>query len=178
MKNSINLVSKRRRPSALHKRFYIFSLVFFSISFLISAGLIAYNFLLAGQVADLKRDEALLVAAVNTDPEKKIKYLTLKERLTEVQKVINKRKDINSRIVTVAETLPQDVGISVVEGTDESISITVTASDLISLNNLIEERIEEYAADRGRGVKRIEMTRFDLDPESLQYEATFKLEFL
>lgn len=178
MKNSINLVSKKRRPSALHKRFYLISLIFFSIVFLSSAGLISYNYLLSGQLEGLKGEEADLVSSINSNPEKKIKFLTLKERLSEIQKVINKRKNINSRIVSVTDVLPQNVGISEVEGTDESISISVTAQDLASLDNLMQQRIEQYVEERGRGVKRIEMRSFSLDPESLQYEATFKLEFI
>ncbi len=178
MKNSINLVSKRRRPGKFHRRLFIVSVIFFSIAFLISAGLIGYSLILGGQLEVLKSDETKLIAAVNLDPEKKVKFLTVKERLSEIQKILNERKNLNNRINTVSAVLPQDLGISLIESDEQQIKLRVTAPDLVSLNNLIEEKIESYATEQNRGVKRIEMTSFGLNPNTLLYEATFSIEFI
>lgn len=178
MKSSINLVSKRVRPSQFHKRLFAISLVIFSVVFLFSVGLIGFKLFLENQLAQLKSQEASLIAAVNQDPEKKIKFLTVRERLSEIQKIINTRKNLNNRIESVGSILPPDVGIGLVEGDEDKVRLRVQAEDLVSLNNLIEQRVQEYALERNRGVKRIEMTSFKLNPSSLLYEADFIIEFI
>ncbi len=177
MKNSINLVSKRQAPNRFHKRFFIAGLSFFSVTFLLSVGVIGYQFLLSEQLATLKSEESVLISQVNSDPEKKIKFLTIRERLTEIQKVIARRQDVNSRINAISEVVPGDIGINVIEGDEEEMRVRVAADNLSSLNNLIEERIEEFALEQGKTVKRIEMTSFGLNSNSLLYEATFVIEF-
>lgn len=178
MKTSINLVSKKRRPSEFHKRFLVSSVIFFSIIFLISAGLIGYRLFLQFQLANLKNDEAQLITQVNVNPEKKVKFLTIRERISEIQNIVNERTNLNNRIASVSDTLPLDVGITLIEGSDEGIKVRVSAEDLVSLNDLIEERIEQYAAEKNRGVKRIELTSFNLNPTTLLYEANFTIEFI
>lgn len=178
MKSSINLVSKRTRPSVFHKRFLIVSVTLFSIVFLVSAGLIAYRLLLQTQLSDLKSEEASLIAVVNQNPEKKVKFLTIRERLAEIQSIISERKNLNTRIASVGNTLPVDVEVSLIEGDETTVKVRVTADDLVSLNNLIEQRIEEYATEQNKIVKRIEMTSFNVNSSSLQYEANFTIEFI
>ncbi len=178
MKTSINLVSKRRTPNAFHKRFFTGAVVIFSLAFLISAGLIVYRLYLAGELSNFKEEEARLTSVINSNPEKKIKYLSVRERLAEIQKVISKRKNINSRLVSVSQTLPLDVGISLIEGDEEKVVLQVVASDLSSLNTLIETKIEEYATESQKTVKRVEMSSFGLDTETNQYKANFTIEFI
>lgn len=177
MKDSINLVSKKKIPNAFHKRFFVGAVIFFSIVFLISAGLIGYTLILSSKLSEVKSEETNLIVEVNQDPEKKVQFLTVRERLSEIQKVINKRKNINTKIDTVSEFLPFDVSLNLVEGDDETISLRVAASDLSSLDSLIEEKINEYVVKQGKGVKRVEMTTFNLNRDTLQYEANFTIEF-
>lgn len=177
MKTSINLVSKKRRPSEFHRRFFLGSVAFFSIAFLISSGLIAYRLVLQIQLDELKSEETQLISSVNSNPEKKVKFLTVRERLSEIQNIINARQNLNTRIESVSSTLPADVGISLIESEEETVKVRVTATDLVSLDALIDQRIEQYAAERNRGVKRVELTSFDLNPETLLYEANFVIEF-
>jgi len=92
MKNSINLVSKKRKPSKFHKRFLIASITFFSIIFVVSVGFIGYRFFLQSEAGDLKTEESRLIAIVNQDLDKKSKFLTVRERLSEIQKIINTKK--------------------------------------------------------------------------------------
>lgn len=178
MKSSINLVSKRRKPNAFHKRFLIICVTFFSIVFLTSVGLIAYRLLLQSQLSELEAEEATLISVVNENPEKKVKFLTVRERLSEIQNILSERKNLNIRIAGVEEVLPIDVGVKLIESDEETVKFRVAAPNLVSLNNLIEQRIEEYANEQGKAIKRIEMTSFNLDPSSLQYEANFTIEFI
>lgn len=178
MKNSINLVSKRRRPNVFHKRFLIVSLTLFSIVFLISVGLIVYRLLLQSQLSGLESEEASLISVVNENPEKKVKFLTLRERLSEIQNILRERKNLNIRIASVESVLPVDVGVRLIEGDETTVKFRVAAQDLVSLNNLIEQRIEEYATEQNKVIKRIEMTSFNLNPSTLQYEANFTIEFI
>jgi len=178
MKTSINLVSKKRRPSEFHRRFFIAATTFFSIVFVVSAGLIGYRLFLQAQLNSLKDDEAELITQVNENPEKKVKFLTVRERLSEIQNIITQCKNLNSRIEGVSQTLPLDIGISLIEGDSEQVKLRVSASDLVSLNDLIEQRIEQYATERNKEIKRIELTSFSLNSATLLYEANFTIEFI
>lgn len=178
MKNSINLVSKKRKPSKFHKRFLITSIAFFSIIFVVSVGFIGYRFFLQSEAGDLKTEESRLIAIVNQDLDKKSKFLTVRERLSEIQKIINQRKNLNSKIESASNVIPSDVEVTLVDGTEEKIKLRVTAKNLVSLDSLIEKRIAEYANDKKKGIKRVEMTSFGLNPESLQYFANFVIEFI
>lgn len=178
MKTSINLVSKKRKPSEFHKRFLIASIVFFSIIFVVSAGFIGYRFFLQNEVGNLKTEESGLIAMVNQDLDKKSKFLTVRERLSEIQKIINQRKNINNKIKGVSGIIPSDVEVNLVDGDENEIKLKVTAKNLVSLDSLIEKRIAEYANDQKKGIKRVEMTSFGLNSESLQYFANFVIEFI
>lgn len=177
MKTSINLVSKKRRPSEFHRRFFLASIIFFSVVFISSAGLVGYRLVLQIQMEELTAEEAQLTSDVNSDPEKKVKFLTVRERLSEIQDIMNKRQNLNTRVESVAQTLPADVGVRLIESDENIVKVRVSASDLVSLDNLIDQRIEEYASERNRGVKRVELTGFSLNPENLLYEASFTIEF-
>lgn len=177
MKTSINLVSKKRRPSEFHRRFFLASIIFFSVVFILSAGLVGYRLVLQIQMEELTAEEAQLTSDVNSDPEKKVKFLTVRERLSEIQDIMKKRQNLNTRVESVAQTLPADVGVRLIESDKNIVKVRVSASDLVSLDNLIDQRIEEYASERNRGVKRVELTGFNLNPETLLYEASFTIEF-
>lgn len=177
MKTSINLVSKKRRPSEFHRRFFLASIIFFSVVFILSAGLVGYRLVLQIQMEELTAEEAQLTSDVNSDPEKKVKFLTVRERLSEIQDIMKKRQNLNTRVESVAQTLPADVGVRLIESDKNIVKVRVSASDLVSLDNLIDQRIEEYASERNRGVKRVELTGFNLNPKTLLYEASFTIEF-
>lgn len=177
MKTSINLVSKKGRPSSFHKRFFTVAVIIFSLAFLISAGLILYRLYLSNELSSYKQEESRLTSIVNSDPEKKVKFLAIRERLSEIQKVVSKRKNINSRLISVSQTLPLDVGIAFIEGDESKVSLEVVADDLSSLNTLIENKIEEYASENKKIIKRVEMSSFGLDPETNKYKVNFTIEF-
>lgn len=177
MKTSINLATKKRAPSVLHQKVFVGSVIFFSTVFVLSAGVIGYRFYLSNQISVLKSEEARLIGQVNSNPEKKIKFLTVRDRISLIQKVINTREDINSKISEVTTILPANIDVGQVKGESEKISFRVDSDSLESLNLLIENKIEEYVAANSKTVKRIEMNSFKLNNSSLKYEANFTVEF-
>jgi len=178
MKTSINLVSKKRKPSAFRKRFFVVSIGFFSAIFVISVSLILYRLILQNQLAELESDEAKLISVVNQNPEKKVKYLTVRERLIEINNIMKRRKNINARISSVQSSLAEEVSITLIEGDETSVKLRVASENLLFVNNLLEQKINEYAAANNKIIKRIEMTSFNLNPTSLQYEVNFIIEFI
>jgi hypothetical protein len=55
--------------------------------------------------------------------------------------------------------------------------MTVESDNLASLNDLMEQKILELSKDKKKGIKKIDIESFGLNPKTLTYQAVFKVDF-
>ena len=177
MKQGINLTLGRKRvDSALKKVFYVTAGIF-CFTVIISIGLIIYRLVLKSTYDSFDQKEQHLNTQLLAMQDKKDKLIETKSRISDVQKVLGKRSPIVARIDAISGIIPSDSQVDSINGTDTDMQITLESENLSSLNDLVEERVATLANDKKKGIKKIEMRSFGLNPKTLKYNITFGITF-
>lgn len=177
MKKSINLSLGPKRTDAAYKKLFAFSFVFFIVTAVLSLTLIGYRLFLGSQYSSLERKEQQLNSQLLALVDRKDKLLETKSRLSDIKKIISTRAPIVQRIDTISEVLPATSQVNAISGTDADLEITLESENLSSLNLLVEQKIEEITLDSKKGIKKIEMRSFNLNPQTLRYVISFGIQF-
>lgn len=178
MKKSINLVLGKKRVDNFLKRLSIGAMVAFFVMVVLSLSLIAYRLVLKSTFDELDQKEQGLNAQLISQQDKKDKLVEMKSRLSEIQKIITKRVPITARLDTVSSLLPQNSEVTTLNGNEDLIQISLESDSLGSLNELIEQKIEEIAGDKKKAIKRVDMSSFSLNPNTLKYRISLAIEFI
>ncbi len=177
MKQGINLsLGRKRVDNALKKIFYVTAGAFI-FTVVISLSLIIYRLVLKGMYDSLDQKEQKLNIQLLTMQDKKDKLIETKSRIADIQKVLSKRSPIVNRLETVSSVISSDSTVDAINGTDTDMQLTLESENLATLNDLIEAKIADLASDKKRGIKKIEMRSFGLNPKTLKYSLTFGVTF-
>jgi hypothetical protein len=177
MKQGINLsLGRKRVDNALKKIFYVTAGTFI-LTVVISLSLIIYRLVLKGMYDSLDQKEQKLNTQLLAMQDKKDKLIETKSRIADIQKVLSKRSPIVNRLETVSGVISSDSTVDAINGTDTDMQLTLESENLATLNDLIEAKIADLASDKKRGIKKIEMRSFGLNPKTLKYSLTFGVTF-
>ncbi len=177
MKKGINLAASRKRVDSIFKKAFVTSVVFFILVVVISLGLIIYRLVLSGWYDALDQKEQQLNQQLLVLVDKKDKFIETKSRIGDAKKIISNRSPVTARIETLTSALPTDSSIKALSGDDEKISVSIESENLLSLNDLVEQKLVEIADDKKRGIKKVDMKSFVLNPKTLQYSVFFEVTF-
>ncbi len=177
MKQGINLTLGRKRVDSALKKFFYVTVGVFCATVVISLGLIVYRLVLRGTYDSLDQKEQKLNSQLLAMQEKKDKLIEIKSRIADVQKVLSKRSPVVSRLDSVSGVISSDTAVDAINGTDTDMQITLESDSLSLLNDLIESKIAELATDKKRGIRKIDLRSFGLNPKTLKYSLTFVITF-
>lgn len=164
-------VEKRKANKFLFTSIGIFSIVLF-----IALSILGYTFFLHSTLASLQKEEDDLKAQLAQNNDKKANILVLKERLSNIQKVMSSRTDINKKVSAILGIFPQDVSISNVQASSDKITFTLVSDNLEAIDQLIENKIKAFTINKTLPVKKIDLVSFNLNPKS-GYNLFFAFEF-
>jgi Tfp pilus assembly protein PilN len=177
MKKGINLTLGRKRvDSALRKMFYTTIVIFF-LTVIVSIGLIIYRLILRSSFDALDTKEQKLNEQLLSMQDKRDKFIETKSRLTDIKQILTKRSPITIRVDTVSQVVPADSQVNGLSGDKDELHITLESENLSSLNDLFEQKMEALAMDKKKGIKKIELQAFSLNPKTLMYSTTFGVTF-
>lgn len=177
MRRGINLAHGKKPTDKLLKRAYSISIVLFAGSVLVAIILLAYRLILNISFNSLSTKEDSIRSQVLALQVKRDKYIETKARLSEISKIINRRSTTPFKVDTLTSIVPSDTLVSGVSGSDTEIDLSVTADNLASLNDLIEQKIIQLASDKKKGIKKVELRSFGLDTKTLGYKLTLAVTF-
>lgn len=178
MRKSINLSLGQKRVDTVLRKIYIGTIISFCVVVAVSLGLIGYRLVLKGSYEALDSREQQLNSQLLTMVEKRDKMLEIKSRLNEVKKIVSTRSPTTKRLETVSSIVPSDSEVKGVSGNEDTIDISLESESIASLNDLIELKIEELTSDRGKGVKKVQMHSFGLNPRTHKYTVSLGIEFI
>lgn len=178
MKQSINLTLGRKRVNYAFRKIYYVTVGLFCISVVVSLGLLAYQLILKSSYDSLDQKEQQLNSQLLANQEKKDKLLETKSRLGDIRNVLSKRSAINAKLETVYSVIPATSQIKGVTGSEEDLQFSLESEDLVSLNELIEQKLTTLAQDKKRGIQKVEMKSFGLNPKTLRYHITLGVTFI
>lgn len=177
MKKSINLAFGKKKVDKVFKKAFVVSVAVFVAVVTISLGLIIYRLILNTNFQNLEGREQQLNQQLLTYIEKRDKFLETKSRLSEARNILDKRAPTTVRLNTMTEFVPTTSTITSLDGNVDQMSLELTSEDLKSLNELIEQTLIEVSEDKQKGIQRVEMEAFGLNPSSSSYNASFTVTF-
>lgn len=178
MRKSINLALGRKQVDTLLKKIFYATVAAFFVCVVLSLSLIVYRLVLKGSFDALEAREQQLNQQLLEQVDKRDKIVETKTRLTEIKKIIASRSPVTARIGTVSEMIPAESLVTGITGADKRIEISLESENLASLNDLLELKIQELTQDKKRGIKKIEMLSFGLNPKTLRYGISVGIEFI
>lgn len=178
MKQGINLTLGRKRVDYALRKISIVAIGFFFVTVVASLSLIAYRLVLRGTFNSLEAEERLLNSQLLANQEKRDKYIETKTRLVDVKNILAKRSPITVRLDTLEQVVPPASEVTSITGSNEELQITIESEDLLSLNELVEQKIQQVSEERQKGIKKVDMKSFGLDPKTLRYYMTLGISFI
>lgn len=177
MKKSINLSHGRKRVATYFRQIFYISVGLFCLVVLITIGLTGYKLVQRNVYSNLEITDREHDAVLTSLKVKREKYIETQKRLVDIQTVIAKRPPTTVRLATISEILPGDATVDTIAGTEEEMDITINSESLSSLSVLLDERIDQVAGDKKKGVKKVEMKSFGLNPKTLLYSVSLRVTF-
>ena len=177
MRKGINLTSEQKKANGLLKRIFYASSAFFVITVIVAIVLIAYRLFLSVALSEVTKKEEATSAQIMQFQTKRDKFLETRSRLKDIRKILSKRSTITLKIADLTQIVPEDASLVSINGSNDEISLSVSSSSLTTLNDLIEQKVIQAASDKKRGIKKIEMKSFRLNPKTLLYQVDFDVTF-
>lgn len=173
MKKEINLSIGQRKDNTLSRRIVLGSSIVFSVVVFITLGILSYRLFLTNQLSNLASEEESLQGQLNAIKEQRDKFVIVKERLGEAKRILARRLDITGKYDDVAGIVPAQASLETFNGDEEEVELRVESENLESLSQLINEKITTLAEDKKKGVQKIEMKSFLLNPVTKNYSVVF-----
>ncbi len=177
MKKGINLSLGRKRVDTLLRKVFVGSVAVFCLVFVVAIVLIAYRLILKTTFDGLDLKEQELNSQLLALTDKRDKLLETKSRITEIKKVLSSRAPVTTRMQTISEVVPIGASVNGLSGADDEMEISLESENLSSLNELIEQKITEIAQDQKKGIKKVELRSFGLNPKTSLYLVALGITF-
>lgn len=177
MKKGINLALAQRRVDNVFRKAFLVSVALFFAVVVISLGLIIYRLILKSTFDSLDAKEQQLNQQLLAVVEKRDKFIETKSRLIDVKKILSGRSQTIEKIDTITNFLPTDASVNSLSGDQDEMQVSLESENLASLNELVEQKLIEVAADRQKGIRKVDMKTFGLNARSLKYQASFTITF-
>jgi len=175
MKAQINLATPVK--TSRNKRYFLLiSLGFFGLCFVLAMILLSYSLVLNNSYNALTNQETTLKQQLVQIGQKKVEYLTVKERLISIQKILNLRQNLNTNLVAVVNLFPESVTISALNVTPTSVVLTANSANLQSLNSIMETIIPKFEKEN-KNLKSVQLSSFSQDPNTLAYSVSLQFTF-
>jgi len=177
MIKGINLTSGQKKTNGVLKNIFYVSSAFFAITVIVALALIAYRLFLSISLSDITKKEAGTTASLLKLQVKRDKFLEIHSRLKDIRGILSKRSTITLKATDLAQVVSGDASLLSINGSDQEISLSVESPSLEALNDLIEQKVNQVALDKKKGIKKIEMESFRLNPKTLLYQVDFSVTF-
>jgi hypothetical protein len=174
MKTGINLITTKQTFEKNIRRFFLVSIIFFAAIFVITSILLAFNFILNRNLADLQTQKNSLNNSFVSLSDKSAKFLLLTDRLSNIRSILMNRQDIISKIDSIFALFPQRVLISGLGLDNDGFTVRVQSEDLSALDKSIRDM--RNLDPKKSLLKRIDITSFAIDERGF-YSSTIKFVF-
>ncbi len=177
METQINLLQQQKSVQKKKSVFFKSCLVLLILVVLVTIGEIAYTYYLKQRIYQLGEAQSSTLSQIATLNSKRVKFQTLKERLTFIGTILPESTKYNRRIDVLYQHTPPGITIADIDATIKAITVTVISSNLALINTFLNEGVKAIVAEKSIGVLKAEVDavgRYDSD--SL-YSASVKFTF-
>ncbi len=175
MKAKINLATKRIVQVKKLRKFFLSSIIFFSISTGITLILLLINFSINLQTSKLAETKASMEIEAGTYKPVKEMVLGTQERLGQIRSVLSERQDAGSKINALVGIVPSSIQIKSMEYDETGIRLTLSSDSLVALQNLIEDKLPQMQSEGKGDIGSISVGDFRVDVENLAYTTSLSI---
>jgi len=161
MKTGINLLTTKRTFDKNVRRFFLASVIFFAVIIVITSILLAFNFVLNRNLANLQTQKNALNNSFVSLSDKSAKFLLLTDRLSNIRSVLGGREDIISKMDSIFALFPQGALVSGLSFDNEGFTVQVQSADLSALDKSIKDM--RNLDPKKSLFKRIDLISFGID---------------
>lgn len=178
MTEGINLAEKQTTARKNRNPFTSASIILVIVVLVVVGGLFAYSLFLKSSLAALLAQEDQQIQKLTSLTPEKTKILTIQERLTAIQRILDKRQELSSNFDAIGATIPSGVLISDITTTNKGLSVKLAADNLEALNTFLEERLPKILQDKNVKLKKIDISDFSFQRGASGYSTTIAFSFL
>lgn len=154
MKTAINLALTKQTQGSLSLYFRVIILGF-GVIFLISLIMVGINIAFATQLSSLNSQEQSLMQQLQSMQDKKIKVLTVSERLHSINTVVNQRGSMDKRIESLLTVINPDMNVSAIDADDDTVTLEVQVQNLAEVKSLFDVTMKQYLKENPMKVQTV-----------------------
>lgn len=172
MNETINLVENRSEQLEKEQKALKITRII-AVSMLITIALISIlAFIISSQIPllALKQAEESTIAEITALHNKLATYYLLKDRISNINLLLLKRKDYTKATGTIFSKLPSDVTITGLSIEEDAVTLNFSSNSLLSLNRLINDLID--LSNQKKLITNIKLQSLNVNAQSRSYSLT------
>lgn len=181
MKTGINLVITKQETHKQIRKVLMGALIFFGITFVLTAAAIGYNIYLNKQYEDLSTQQQQLTDKINAQKEKRLAILQLHDRISAIDKLLKGRVGVSSRFSDINDLFPEDFIIEGIDVGTSKIVLLVSSDNLASFNQIFNTFFE---IDKDKDLKKklamlkkVGIITFNREEKATAYQANLEFTY-
>lgn len=175
MEKGINLLTVERRSEQKVNSFFSLGLLVLLITVFVAVLCILYLLFLKSQIASISNAQTSSLSNIQGFDSQRAKLLSIKERLSVINKIIPGNQVLSARIQLIKDNIPAGFVIDDVSADSSKITITMSSPNLSSFDAFLGTGLLEIPNKKNAGIKNIQIQSYALSPAKTSYDA--KIEF-
>lgn len=172
----VNLLTIEKKREKKIGSFFTISLLVLIIVIFASIGLLLFTLFLKTNLSAVTQAESTALASLDSYKSKKIKVLTISERLGNIQKIVSVNKKVYNNVFPIEESIPAGISVNSLQADETAATFTLVSSSLATLNNYLNVDLKKLADSKNARVKTINIDDFSLTDNG-QYSTTLHFTF-
>lgn len=160
MKNEINLLSKVQQTKKRIRKLFIVSIAIFGATFVAAVSVLIYSFIVNSDLSTVNSKITDVQGKIASMSKQKEAALRIRERLSNIQKILSTRTNLTVKANDVLGIFPQDITVDEFKVAQDTVSIRVESPSLVDIDNVMNNKILKYATKNKLGPRKVDLTSF------------------
>lgn len=156
MKDDINLITPRKITKSAIRKIVLISFIVFGSVFALTVASFFYSFFLHSTSSSLDAQSKSIQLSISGLGDRREKTIIIKDRLTNIQKILNNLKKVESNTSSIVSEIPKGIVVSGVNADDQKITLRLSSPSLNDLDLLTQDTMLKFAKSSKLGIKKID----------------------
>lgn len=162
MRTSINLAITKDVKNTVGLYFKLI-LGGFGVVFIFSLIFVAINIAFSAQLSSLNLQEQSLMQNLESMQDKKLKVLTVSERLQNIKNVVQLRGNMDKRIESILTVVNPGMNVSAINADDDTVTLEVKIQNLAQVQSLFDVNMKRYLKENPMHVQSVMIDNMKAD---------------
>lgn len=163
MRNEINLLSKVQQTKKRIRKLFIVSVVISGITFFSAVVVLVYALIVNANLSAVNTKISDLQGKITSLSKQKETALRIRERLSNIQKILSTRKNLSIKATDVLGIFPPNITVDEFKVTQDLVSIRVESPNLGDIDDIIVNKINDSSRMSKLGLRKVDLKTFSND---------------